>query len=174
MHNAVLAPLHTSATESILEWPSFDDFPALRFEDGVSIFHLEHLRPAVPEKPAALYPYVSSDVVERIVNTFQRNINFWYPTMSKSKIRDLEAKINVGNLDHSCHSCLALLLMALGCACDSIATVFTGGEVDMEDTEYQRQRRAMGEMYFDGAMKRLHTAHFETSTDAAHCLLFTS
>jgi len=121
-----------------------------------------------------MYPYLSSDVVERIIDAFQQNINFWYPTMSKNKIRDLKAKITPGDLDQSCHSCLALLLMTLGCACDSISTIFTGGESDMEDSEYQRQRRAMAETYFDGAMKRLHTANFEISTDAAQCLLFTS
>jgi len=36
MHNAVLAPLHNSATEYILEWPHFDPFPSLRLEEGVS------------------------------------------------------------------------------------------------------------------------------------------
>ena len=174
MHNAVLAPLHTSATESILKWPNFDAFPSLRFEEGVSVFHLEHLRPPVLEKPTAMYPYVSGDVVEQIIEAFQQNINFWYPTLSKDKVQDLTAKITSGDLDQSCNSCLALLLMALGCACDSIATVFKGGDVDMEDSEHQQQRRRMAESYFDGAMKRLHTASFEISTDAAQCFLFTS
>jgi hypothetical protein len=172
MQNAILAPFHTSATESILKWPNFDAYPSLRFQEDTSIFHLEHLRLPIPEKPAIMYPYVSNDVVGCIIDAFQRNINFWYPTMSEDKRIDLEAKIVAGNLDQSCHSCLALLLMALGCACDSIATVFIGDEVDLEDSDYQRQRRAMGEMYFDGAMKRLHFAHVEICVEAAQCLLF--
>ena len=174
MVNAILAPLHTSATESVLKWTNFANFPELRSLEGVSIFQLEQHRSPVLEKRSVMYPYVSPDTIEVIIDAFQQNINFWYPTLSQQKIDSLKATIISGDLDQSCHSCLALLLMALGCACDSIAPLFKGGDVDLTATEYHQQRREMAESYFDGAMKRLHTASFEISIDAAECSLLAS
>ena len=172
--NAILAPLHTSATESVLKWPNFANFPELRSLEGVSVFQLEQNRSPVPEKLTVTYPYVSPDTVAAIIDAFQQNINFWYPTLSQEKIDSLKTTIISGDLDQSCHSCLALLLMALGCVCDWIAPLFKGGDVDLLATEFHQQRRKMAESYFDGAMKRLHTAGFEISIDAAECSLLAS
>lgn len=121
-----------------------------------------------------MYPYVSRVDIEHIIQAFQHNVNFWYPTMSVAKIEASEARIIAGELDNSTASCLALLMMALGCASQSVSGLAVGTEPTKEEVEYQRSRRALADMYMDGVLKKLHIAHMEVSADATQCLFFTA
>ncbi len=35
-------------------------------------------------------------------------------------------------------------------------------------------QKAMGDMYFDSAIKKIHQAHMDVSSTATHCLFFTA
>lgn len=135
---------------------------------------MENSRTPILENTTVMYPYACEDEIGSIVRAFQQNVNFWYPTMSKSKINELETKIKKGNLDQSTHSCLALLMMALGCASRSLVSTFMNDDVDSEESEYQRRQRLMGQVYFDGAIKKMHMVFMDVSIEAAQCLLFTA
>ncbi len=92
--------------------------------------------------------------------------------MSKEKLDDILGRISSGNLDDSVDSCLALLIMALGCASQAVGLLFKNTGLSVEDLDYQQSQRRLAEVYFDGVLKRLHTAHLEISTEATQCLFF--
>ena len=171
IQNAVLSSYHTSTTESVLNWPHFDIFPSLR-QNHISIFDLEQARTPISEKPTALLPYLSSDDLGYIIHSFQHNINFWYPTMSRNNIHDLRSIMARGDLSNSSTSCLAFLMLALGCASQSVEKMYSADDSDQSGVEFQRSRSTMAEMYFDGVLKRLHVAHLEMSSVATQCLFF--
>lgn len=171
IQNAVLSPFHTSTTESVLHWPHFDVFPSLR-QNYMSVFNIEQSRSPVPERPTAMFPYVGGDDLGQIILSFQYNVNFWYPTMSYAKINDLRLKVTEGNVGNDTPSCLALMVLALGCASQSVEKMYSGDEPSPTEMDYQRSRRAMAEMYFDGVLKKIHIAHMEMSTAATQALFF--
>lgn len=171
IQNAVLSPFHTSTTESVLHWPHFDVFPSLR-QNYVSVFNIEQSRSPVSERPTSMFPYVGSEDLRQIILSFQYNINFWYPTMSFAKINDLRLIVSEGNISNDTPSCLALMVLALGCASQSVEKMYDGDELDPMDIDYQRSRRSMAEMYFDGVLKKIHIAHMEMSTAATQALFF--
>jgi len=191
VENASISRLHTSTTESILAWPHFDCYPELRNADkraSASIFDLEQARSAsaVASTPSML-PFTSSDEVESIVESFQQNINFWYPTLARSHLDQITDKILRGVLGNDCESCLALLVMALGCACDVTASALdndseneaaelTEGPRSRSERAFRPQshRQKMGGLYFDCAMSRLHFAYQEVSRPALQCLMYTA
>lgn len=173
VHNAILSSMHTSTTESVLEWPHFDMFPSLR-ANYTSIFVLEQSRPPLTDRPSIVTPYLGVEEVRQIIQSFQSSVNFFYPTMSKLKLESLQILISTGNLDSSVESCLALLIMALGCASQSVRLLFDAYETSKETLDYRQSRRALAEMYFDGVLKRLHVAHLELTTEATQCLFFTA
>ncbi|KAL3419998.1 C6 zinc finger domain-containing protein [Phlyctema vagabunda] len=169
IQNAIISSFHTSATESVLEWPYFDHFPSIR-QNYVSIFGLEQSRPPISERPTARIPYVSGQDLNSIIDAFQHSVNFWYPTMSTRKRNYLRSRIIEGYEDNTTTTCLAFLMMALGCASQSVARTF-----DVHDPEAlndQQSTKAMADMYFDGALKRIHVAQMEISSTANQCLLF--
>jgi hypothetical protein len=170
IHNAVLAPLHTSTTESILQWPHFDGFPELR-QIYVSIFHLEQSRPSIIERSAAAMPWFNETDLDSIIETFENSINFWYPTMSRAKILLARERILKGDFDSSTSSCLAVLTLCLGCAAQYIPA--DGGSWDA-DIDFRQSRVASSEMYMDNVFRKLHVAHMEMSTIATQCLFFTA
>lgn len=171
--NAALSPLHASTTESILAWPQFADFHALRQEHSISVFHLESTRPPLPSRPVAIHPYIGKYELDETVQSFERNINFWYPTMSRERTTQLRREIMSGVIDESTGSCLAFLVIALGCAGELVCTFADHENADNESLDLQNQRRTMGELYFDIAFKKVYLAQAECSVEAAQCLFFT-
>lgn len=107
-----------------------------------------------------------------MVESFTRTVNFWYPTMTTSKIKDLQHRTVCGRLGESVKLCLDLLVMALGAASKLVSSVAASDESDPEETEMQNQQKVMSELYFDSALKRIHVAHMECSIDSTQCLFF--
>ncbi|KAK1757771.1 C6 zinc finger domain-containing protein [Echria macrotheca] len=172
LENAVLDSMHTSTTESVLNWPHFDVFPSLR-HDYVSIFELEQRRPPLRTRPAVMYPYVTAEDVDGVLGSFEHAVNFWYPTMSRAQLDRVRTVVVEGAFDDSPETCLALLTMALGCASQVIAGLARGVDMLNEDDKKRRAaRKAMGDIYFDSALKRLYVAHTHVSSTATHCLFF--
>lgn len=178
LENAVLDSMHTSTTESVLQWPHFDVFPSLR-HDYVSIFELEQARPPVKMRAASiLCPFVADEDMEGILDAFQGNVNFWYPTLSRhqlDKVRLMVKCFNAGAADqHTVESCLAHLVMALGCASQTVAGLISGAPFTEEEMKRRAQRREMGDLYFDHALRRLHVVHMDVGSVATQCLFFTA
>lgn len=173
LENAVLDSWHTSTTESVLNWPHFDVFPSLR-QDYISIFQLEQSRPPIRTRTSIMYPYVTAEDVDGILDSFQQAVNFWYPTMSQTQLDKVRVIVNDGAFDQDgTYTCLALLTMALGCASQVIAGLTLGTNTLTEEEKKKRAaRRAMGDIYFDSALKRLYAAHMDVSSTATHCLFF--
>ena len=171
IQNAVLSPFHTSTTESVLHWPHFDVFPSLR-QNYVSVFNIEQSRSPVSERATSMFPYVGSEDLRDVILSFQYNVNFWYPTMSHAKIIDLRLIITEGNIGNDTLSCVALMVLALGCASQSVEKMYDGDDLDSMDVDYQKSRRSMSEMYFDGVLKKIHIAHMEMSTAATQLLFY--
>ncbi|RDW80896.1 C6 zinc finger-containing protein [Coleophoma crateriformis] len=169
IHNAILSSFHTSTTESVLEWSCFDHVPSIR-QSYVSIFGLEQSRPPIAERTTARIPFVSGSDLNNIINSFQHSVNFWYPTMSMQKMNHLRSRIMEGYEDNTTTTCLAFLMMALGCASQSVMKTFEAH--DPEAANEQQSNKAMADMYFDGALKRIHVAQMEVSSTANQCFLF--
>lgn len=138
----------------------------------MSIFHLEHTRPPIAMKASTMYPYVNSADIDDIVKSFEHSVNFWYPTLSRSNLDAAQSRICAGAVDDSTSSCLAFLIMALGCASQTTSGLATGSVLTKEEAEYHASRRAMADMYMDGVLKRLHVVHMEMSATATQCLFF--
>ncbi|GJC90783.1 echinocandin B biosynthetic cluster transcription factor ecdB [Colletotrichum liriopes] len=172
--NAVLDSMHTSTTESVLQWPHFDAYSTMR--DGyVPIFHLEQSRPAVKTRSTSMYPYVTSEDIEGIVGSFEHTINFWYPTMSRGQLDQVRNLISDGIPEEdSILVCLALLTMALGCVSQVTAGLASGAVLNEEERKRRAARKAMGDMYFDSVLKKLHVVHTNVGSTATHCLFFTA
>ncbi|KAF5505147.1 Echinocandin B biosynthetic cluster transcription factor ecdB [Colletotrichum siamense] len=172
--NAVLDSMHTSTTESILQWPHFEAFPSMK-DDYVSIFHLEQSRPVVKTRSTVMYPYVTAEEIDGIIESFELTINFWYPTMSCGQLAQVRKLISDGIPEEdSILVCLALLTMALGCAGQVTAGLTTGTTLSEEERKRRLARRAMGDMYFDSVLKKLHVVHTNVGSTATHCLFFTA
>jgi hypothetical protein len=165
--------MHTSTTESVLQWPHFDVFPSLR-AGYEPIFRLEQARPPLAVRPAPVFPYAGPDDVDAVLASFARNANFWYPTLSRAQLAAARALLvaEAPMDDDSLGACLALLTMALGCA--SQATEGLADADGLSDAEARRRvsRRKMGDLYFDSALKKLHVAHLSVTSTAAQCLFF--
>lgn len=164
--------MHTSTTESVLQWPHFDLFPSLR-NDYISIFHLEQSRPPFRTRANTMCPYASAAEVDAVLAAFSHGVNFWYPTVSRAQMGVIRAAVlgEDESLGDETGRCLALLTMALGCAGQVIGGL-TEVEMDDEERERRRARRTVGDMYFDCAMRMLHVALTDVSPVATHCLLF--
>jgi hypothetical protein len=128
---------------------------------------LEYARPSFESKVYAIFPSLGLSEVKNIVGTFQKTYNFWFPTMSFNDLKSLEMRIFHENLEPNCRSCLALLVMALGCVG---ASVIDEGDTPEHDSQ---QLKLQGASWFTAAMKMLHLAHIEMSVEACQCLLLT-
>ncbi|KAK2060653.1 C6 zinc finger domain-containing protein [Colletotrichum caudatum] len=172
--NAVLDSMHTSTTESVLQWPHFDAYSTMR--DGyVSIFHLEQSRQAVKTRSTSMYPYVTSEDTNSIIESFEHTLNFLYPTMSRSQLEQVRNLISDGIPEEdSILVCLALLTMALGCAGQVTAGLTSGEVLSGEQRKRRAAMKAMGDLYFDSVLKKLHVVHTNVGSTAAHCLFFTA
>ncbi|KAF7554465.1 hypothetical protein G7Z17_g2936 [Cylindrodendrum hubeiense] len=170
--NAVLDSMHTSTTESILQWPHFDVFSSLR-TDHTSIFHLEQSRSILPVRPNAMYPYVTIEDIDSILDSFENNLNFWYPTMSQDQLQSIRATLQAGvPSEDNVEACLTLLTMALGCASQAIAGLGPGEVLTEDESRRRLMKRKMGDIYFECALKKLYVAHLHTNSVAAQCLFF--
>jgi hypothetical protein len=161
--------MHTSTTESVLQWPSFIDYPSLR-RIYVSVFILEQSRAPILMKPSIMIPYVSSADIEHIISSFEHTINFWYPTVSQMKLKEARALVSSGKVDDSTSSCLAFLIMALGCASQVTSGLVPEMNLSKEDMDYRTSRKSLADMYMDGVLKSLHLVHMEMSATSVQCL----
>jgi hypothetical protein len=117
-----------------------------------------------------MYPYVSPDGLNSILESFKHNVNFWYPTMSTAKIHELSLRISHGDVGNSTTSTLAFLVLTLGCASQHVETYYsTEGSTDTEMHD-DRSQKPMADICFDGVLKNIHVAHMEMSTEATECL----
>ena len=162
--SAVLLSGHLSSAESLLRWTVFLDHPSISRETESSFLSLEYGRSSFQGPLYALFPSLSLPEVKNLVSIFQQTHNFWFPTMSLDNLKSLELRIYQQNLEPTCQSCLALLVMALGCVG---ASVMEGGPSENESRELKLQ----GASWFAAAMKMLHLAHVEMSVEACQCLL---
>ncbi|EEY20357.1 C6 zinc finger domain-containing protein [Verticillium alfalfae VaMs.102] len=173
LDNAVLASMHTSATEAVLQWPHFDVFPGLR--DGYDpIFRLEQARPPIKSRSSTWYPFVTPREVDEILESFGQTVNFWYPTMSQQQMAGVRALIVNGVPEEdSIEVCLALLTMALGLAGQVTANLASGTtSLTQKDRETRASKKAMADVYFDGVLKRLHVVHTHIGSTSTHCLFY--
>jgi len=171
LQNAILDSMHTSATESVFQWSCFDAFPSLR-QMYVSIFHLEQSRPPIKIRESTMYPYICDTEMDQIITSFEQTINFWYPTMSRAKLKAARSVLSAGDMDDSTTSCIASLIMALGCAGQVTVGLATENNLTDGEINYRASRRAMADMCMDRVLKKLHLAHMEMSTTATQCLFF--
>ncbi|KAG5949932.1 hypothetical protein E4U53_005631 [Claviceps sorghi] len=168
--NAVLDSMHTSTTESVLSWHHFDGFPSLR-NDYSPIFQLEQSRSSLPIKQSTIYPFVASDEVDSILESFEHNVNFWYPTMSRRQIEQTRSLINSGvTLEDSIDACVALLTMALGCASQVTTDMENASSESEQDARRRISRRQMGDVYFNAALKKVYVSHLDVTSLSAQCL----
>ncbi|KAL2832617.1 hypothetical protein BDW59DRAFT_139484 [Aspergillus cavernicola] len=172
--NAILSQFHSSTTESILAWPHFKESHALRQNYRGSVFHLESLRAPFKHRSSGILPYVSKAEVDRILHSFERNINFWYPTLSRATSTEVEMQVLSNSLDEGTNACLALLVMALGCASELIHSVAADSRADPIELEQQHRWQLMSGLYFDLAFRKIHLAQAECTTEAVQCLFFTA
>lgn len=93
--------------------------------------------------------------------------------MRCSDLEKVQLKISSGCLEPSCQSCLALLVMALGC----VGSLFVNDHADSVEIsstcDKNQERKNMAEACFDGAMKMLYMAHSEMNIEASQCLFLT-
>jgi hypothetical protein len=165
--SAVLSSGHLSSAESLLKWNVFSDHPSILEEAQSSFLSLEYGRPSFPSKLYGIVPSAGLSDVKNMVGVFQRTYNFWFPTISLDELKSLQLRIWQENLEPSCQSCLALLVMALGCVGASV--------IDEEDSSESKsqQLKLQGESWFTAAMKMLHLAQIEMNMEACQCLLLT-
>lgn len=168
--------MHTSTTESVLQWPHFDVFPSLR-RDYTSIFELEQSRPPVQMRsPSIVYPFVSDEEADAILGAFQNNVNFWYPTLTRQQLDNvrLMAKCFHAGVaeEYTVQSCLALMIMALGCASQTIAGLVSAKGLSEDDLRRRSRQRDMGDVYFEHALRRLHVVHMDLGSASTQCLFF--
>jgi hypothetical protein len=99
------------------------------------------------------------------------NVNFWYPTVSKSTLQTLFEKMQNGFIGNSCEDCAALLVLALGAASELIKLAHSGGEHrGFESRQHQGELMAMATVCFDEAMKLLTVAYMEISIISTQCV----
>ena len=165
--------MHTSSTETVLQWPHFNEFPGLR-DSNSSIFHLEQSRPALKARSSTWHPFLSTREIDEILDAFGDTVNFWYPTMSTTQLAGVR-KLMVngdGDADDDIGVCLAMLTMALGLAGQVTSGLSAADVHSAEELERRASKRTMADAYFDGAMKRLHVVHTHIGSTATHCLFF--
>lgn len=123
-----------------------------------------------------MYPYLSAVDLDSILDAFQRAVNFWYPVLSLSQLENTRSLVSQGLLESTdlVASCCAQLVMALGCAGEVVSGLCHSEDsvASLEEVEFRRARKAMGDLYFDGALKVMHVVHSEMSCAAVQSLFF--
>jgi hypothetical protein len=125
-----------------------------------------------------MYPYLSPLDLDSILDAFQRGVNFWYPVFSLTQLDNVRNLVSQGLLESTdmVGSCCAHLVMALGCAGDVVSGLHRNEDTNpsQEETEFKKGRKSMAELYFDGALKAMHTVHSEMTCMAVLSLFFTA
>ncbi|KAE8444683.1 hypothetical protein EG329_014340 [Mollisiaceae sp. DMI_Dod_QoI] len=75
--NATIPSTHISATQDLLSGSFAAPFPSLRAQFR-PIFLLESASPPIHMQPRSIRPVFTTDEAERLLTSFQRNVNFWY------------------------------------------------------------------------------------------------
>lgn len=124
-----------------------------------------------------MYPYVDADGIASILASFEKNVNFWYPTMSQSQLDRIRITLEDGvPAEDTVQCCLALLTMALGCVSQAVTRLRSANQLG--DYEEDKQKRIQGvkmaHVYFQLALKKLHIIHLEVSSESTQCLFFTA
>lgn len=169
LDNAAMSARHASTTESVLAWSYFDAFPSLR-HNYQSIFTLEQHRPSVVDYEIAEAPAIHVDEIRATIASFETVVNFAYPTVAVDRLEDVERRVREAKLDNSIETCHALLIMALGCASQTVSLIDAPGN----STGKQHRSRDLALVYFDLVLKRLQFIQLEVSTTATQCLFFTA
>ncbi|KAH8819031.1 hypothetical protein F5884DRAFT_848371 [Xylogone sp. PMI_703] len=159
INNAAITSRHRSGAYFMLQWSIFDDCIGLR-ENIRSTLVLEAERAPLQLSPSIRYPYVTSNEVDRIIDIFQQNVNFWMPTISLERIEKLRRIVLTGQSDLSSEVCLAMLVMALGLACESVECRLPlrhGSGIG----ELSGHRLQMSFLYFDAASRASSIAQME-------------
>lgn len=158
---------HTSTTEAILRWPVFDRFPMLRTEQILksgAIFSMENAsqRSLTPETSL---PLLSQEELDRLFATFSESVNFYYPLLSHQELEDIAYHYVTNRTNHSTKTCLTLLVIALGCATETVRDTTQGA-----NRRQIMRIRHLGMVHFDAAIYRLHVAHSLVNAEATQCL----
>ncbi|CEN59359.1 hypothetical protein ASPCAL01810 [Aspergillus calidoustus] len=169
--NAVLR-FHTSATESILQWPYLASFTSLK-DEYMPISQLEQSRPPFRHKMRISYPRLNRDEVTTVLDVFSQTVNFVFPTVSVDRVtRCLSSIVDASVMqDDNTDACLSLLMIALGCASQTVSRL-RNTDFTVEDKTWCASRRVLGDHFFDLAMMRVPSAHTDTTGTAVHCLFF--
>ncbi|KUJ11143.1 putative C6 transcription factor [Mollisia scopiformis] len=168
--NATISSTHISATQDLLSGSFAAPFPSLRAQFH-PIFLLESKCPPMPVQPRSIRPVFTTDEAERLLTSFQRNVNFWYPTVSKATLQVLFEKVRNGFMGNTCEDCAALLVMALGAASELIHVVFSQTESrGFQSRQQQSELMTIANVCFDEALKLLTVAYMDVSTIATQCV----
>lgn len=154
----------------MLQWPIFDTFPQLR-QNVLSTHVLEASRAPIELSPLMQYPYALPSEVDRIIDTFQRNVNFWMPTISLYRINQVREIVLSRRNDLTCDVCIAMLVMALGWACEYVEQKLRNDDGTEESV---RHSWTMSSLYFEAASRANFITQMEMSPVAAQCLLLTA
>mgnify|MGYP004726301551 CR=1 FL=1 len=120
-------------------------------------------------------PYVDAEDIVAILEAFERNVNFWYPSMSQAQLVEIRAILQNGMpAEDTVHSCLCLLTLALGCASQAAEDLRFVSEPDVTEKEKRVRKRKLGDIYFQLALKKLHVAHLQVDSESTQCLFFTA
>lgn len=123
-----------------------------------------------------MFPYLSSVDLESILTSFQRGLNFWYPTLSLNQLESVRAAVSQGLLDSTdiVANCCTQLVMALGCASGVVSDLMGAEDTasSREEVDFKNSRRAMAEVYSDGALKAMNVVHSEMTCNAVQSLFF--
>jgi hypothetical protein len=116
-------------------------------------------------------PVFTTEEAERLLTSFQLNVNFWYPTVSKAMLQTLFEKMQNGFIGNSCEDCAALLVLGLGAASELIKFTHSSEKHrGFESRQHQGELMAMATVCFDEAMKLLAMAYMEISTISTQCV----
>ncbi|RAL64640.1 hypothetical protein DID88_001673 [Monilinia fructigena] len=129
----------------------------------------------ITSRLSTLNPYIVSSELDHIVESFQTNVNFWYPIMSNNKRNQLRKHILLRKLEQpTTLSVLALLMIALGCASQSVANIAVPRDLTPDEIDYYKGRKLMADVFFDEVLRKLYIPHTEMSSNAVHCLFYTA
>lgn len=119
------------------------------------------------------YPRLAKEDVTTVANAFSHAVNFVFPIMSVDRLERCTSSIVDASVmqDDNTDACLSLLVIALGCASQTVSHLLES-EFTVEDKRWCASRRALGDHFFDLAMTRLPSAHTDTTGTAAQCLFF--
>jgi hypothetical protein len=116
---------------------------------------------------------MGQEELDCLLDSFERNVNFWYPTLSRTTRTEVEVRVLSNSLEEDVDSCLALLVMALGCASELVRCA-TMDRPDTLDAEKRRRWQLLSGLYFNIAFKKIYLAQAESCTEAVQCLFYTA